>query len=857
MPDILNKFLKKVSGKNLDLLSDPQDQSAFEQIRLKAHSFQMLVSSCAQLWNSLELVKEALAAKKYFNMIYVRSISTQAFLRVYSVIKYQKEIGESDPEIMAFLNQLRAEIEKIVGAELPAESGELTIHLSRIDPDRVDQVGSRMASLARLSNMLTGVRMPTGFVITDAGYQSFIRHNNLQDEINRLLQTLEITSMADLHRISSQLQILIINAQIPPDLEKAIMEGYRQLEMETGYRGIKLVLRPSTGIPDRNFSLESLIRDEFNVGEEFLLRAYKEVVARKYSVSAINYRMRRGLKEEDLPVCVGCMDMINTNVSGSVNFLDSSESGHDRIIIRAVPGMDASMSQGIVQPDMWKVSLDESEIISETITEKKIRHTFFLSEEGLNLIPVPQNQSRHPSLTSKQILELSGIAALIKNKLEAVGKIRWALDAHDGFAILETIHLKETGTADYLDNPEDSRAAPEFSQAQTVSKGKASGKTFFADKNIDLLDFPENSVLVVKEANSRWASLVPWSRAVITEKPGDPLGHLACMARDFQIPALYGVDRATTLFSHEQMITVDGETARVCWPGSIKNETGRERLNKAHPLRGTPVYQALESVLKITGSLSHAYPLQAKSIKTLNLQDIAHLSHLSATSTLVDIAMANINRQNPLYGQPGVWHVWNLKKPEPPEIIRKDMLDTISSAPLKAFIEGTANEGGLRFISRKEPSLSRRFIYTAFNTQTFYNPVFSRPAHIMYTEQFSHICFGCANLGVLIQAVLNDYSPENFIFFLIKKHKSGFLPTDLGLENILNKMGFITRLEKNHFLARKSGDSPEHTRAMLIFSGAVFAGISGIDSKRESLPDLENLAREIILQIPGIKKTQV
>ena len=848
MSYILDKILRKISVKDSKALVDTQDESAFEQILLKTHSFRMLLSSCAQLWQNLQQMEQALVANKYFNMIYVRSMSTKALLRVFSIIKCRQEIGNTDTQVLTFFNQLRAEIGMIVDSEFPVKSDELTLHLSRVDPRRIDQVGSRMALLAKMGAVLSDVRMPSGFVITDAGYQLFIKHNNLQDEINRLLQSMEITSIADLHRLSSQLQMIIINAQIPPALEKAIMQGYKQLEMETGYRGIKLVLRPSTGIPERNFPLESLIRDEFNVGEEFLLRAYKEVVARKYSVSAINYRMRRGLKEEDLPVCVGCLDMINTNVSGSINFIESRESGYDQIIIRAVTGMDAAISQGIVQPDMWKVGLDKPQILHVAISEKKIRHAFFLSEEGLNLIPVPRNQSRAPCLNNKQILELTGIAILIKKKLGAVGKVRWALDTHDGFAILEAIPLKETGTANFFDHP---KHFHEYAQGLAVSRGKASGKVFIAHKNADILRFPENSVLVVHEANSKWASIVPWSNAVITEKFGDPFGHLASMARDFQIPAMYGVDMAASAFTTGQMITVDSEAAKAR-PCSMENEAGYAYRNEVHPLMGTPVYQALENVLRITGSLSKAYPLNGKNFKKPNLQDIAHLSHLSATSSLLDIAMANTDRKNPLYGQPGVWHVWNLERPGPPEMIKDNMVGSISSTPLRAFIEGTSMGGKLRFISRKESSMTRRFFYTAFNTHTFYNPIFSRPAHIMYTESFTHICFGYSNLGILIQALLNDYNPENFIFLLIKKHKSGPLQTDLGLEKILCQNGFLTRLEKNYFLARKSGDNNKLIRSMLLFAGIFLARLSGINSKEQKLLDMGNLAQEIMLKIPKI-----
>ncbi len=91
-----------------------------------------------------------------------------------------------------------------------------------------------MANLGEITSRLPELAVPAGFAITAAAYELFLSHNQLQDEINRRLQTLEATEISDLYRKSSEVQMLIINAEMPPALEVAITEAYAQIEARVG-----------------------------------------------------------------------------------------------------------------------------------------------------------------------------------------------------------------------------------------------------------------------------------------------------------------------------------------------------------------------------------------------------------------------------------------------------------------------------------------------------------------------------------------------------------------------------------------------------------------------------------------------
>jgi hypothetical protein len=87
--------------------------------------------------------------------------------------------------------------------------------------------------------------VPEGFVITAAAYRCSSSATDLRDEINSRLQTLEVQIHADLFRLSSELQLLIIDAPLPEELQEAIHKAYRELEARVGHRGVRVAVRSS------------------------------------------------------------------------------------------------------------------------------------------------------------------------------------------------------------------------------------------------------------------------------------------------------------------------------------------------------------------------------------------------------------------------------------------------------------------------------------------------------------------------------------------------------------------------------------------------------------------------------------
>ena len=126
--------------------------------------------------------------------------------------------------------------------------------------------------------------------------------------------------------------LITTKAKIPEDLADAITTNYKRLMRQEGGQ-IELAVRSSAlGEDVHGISFAGQYGSELNVGSENILQAYKNVVASKYSLAAMSYRLNRGIREEDTAVCVGFMPMIDA-VSGGVAYTGNPADIRDDSII--------------------------------------------------------------------------------------------------------------------------------------------------------------------------------------------------------------------------------------------------------------------------------------------------------------------------------------------------------------------------------------------------------------------------------------------------------------------------------------------------------------------------------------------
>lgn len=586
---------------------------------------------------------------------------------------------------------IREKIEAVLERRTSPAVGELVLPLSRVHKEMADGVGSKMANLGEIKSRMPEIAVPEGFVITAAAYEYFLRHNELQEEINRRLQAVEREGIADLYRMSSEIQMLIIGGEVPDDLGEAITAAYRDLEAAFK-RKLRLALRSSAVGEDAvETSFAGQYRSELNVSPDNLLQVYKEVLASKYALTALSYRLHKGLRDEDVPMCVGCLRMVEAVCGGVMYSRDPTNIRREVILINGVHGLAKTVVDGSVSPDLWEVSRTEPlGVIRQEIRQKELK-AVCLPEEGVIL--TADSEGDMPVLSEAQVLDLARIALLLEDHFQAPQDMEWSIDAEGRVYILQSMPLKQ------VTGRERGEAAPAsipnpviLRGGERASPGVAAGPAFFVKNNLDVLQFPDGAVLVTAFAHPGWAALLPRAAAVVTDR-GGITGHLANVAREFGIPALFNTFEATRKIEPGREITVDADGHTVY--------AGRaETLLAAVPEKkglmvGTPVFETLKEVMGFITPLNLTNPegpdFHPQGCRTLH--DITRFAHEISVREMFsferDKAVTRHFIKTLATEVPMQWLVLNLEDGFKEDVPGREVtLDKIDSIPMLALWEG-------------------------------------------------------------------------------------------------------------------------------------------------------------------------
>ena len=160
-------------------------------------------------------------------------------------------------------------------------------------------------------------------------------------------------------------------------------------------------------------------------------------------------------------------------------------------------------------------------------------------------------------------------------------------------------------SAPALDGPEVVAArrglVPLLREGVVASRGCASGPVYVLSSEGKIGEVPQGAVLVARNASPLLGESVDRVCAIVTDV-GSASSHLATIAREFKIPALFGTKRATAELLPGTVVTVDGEMGNV-YPGRV--EILLESSRRAHrgDLLSTPLLK------RFSLALSHIAPL--------------------------------------------------------------------------------------------------------------------------------------------------------------------------------------------------------------------------------------------------------
>jgi pyruvate,water dikinase len=398
------------------------------------------------------------------------------------------------------------------------------------------RIGSKAKNLASVSR-LSGVLIPDGYVVTADACHYFIEYNDLRGEIDRVLESIDITSTRSLKKSSDRLMALMMQAQIPPVLGKEILAAYDRCFQKTPQP--LAAVRSNAVKEDGEVSFAGQYLSLLNQGRDDLCRAYVRILASKYSPEALYYRISHGLGDEETAMSVLIQEMIPARCSGVIYTINPDGSDDPTLHIHIIPGAPEQLVSG--------------RAIAQTCTLARTRPSTLLSS--------PYGT---PLLDERQSLALAELGLAVEEHFGCAQDMEWAINLEGRIILLQTRRLR-IPTSKTEESPPKKQGPVLFAGGVTASPGMASGQIVQAGQNardVSELDLPEQTVLVTRNTPPELARIRHKLAAVVAEQ-GSRASHFATIAREFGVPLITEAGKACRRLKDGSLVTVDSRACRI------------------------------------------------------------------------------------------------------------------------------------------------------------------------------------------------------------------------------------------------------------------------------------------------------
>ena len=471
----------------------------------------------------------------------------------------------------------------------------LVVPFEQLRMSDVESVGGKNASLGEMISQLpTGVRVPTGFATTAHAFREFLAFDGLTARINAKLDALDTEDVRALAQVGAEIRAMVEAQPFPANLDKAIRDAFATLS--AGNAAASFAVRSSAtaeDLPDASFAgqQETFLNV---VGIEEVLHKMKEVFASLYNDRAISYRVHKGFAHADVALSAGVQRMVRSDLGAAgVMFTIDTESGfEDVVFITSSYGLGETVVQGAVNPDEFYVhkpmlKAGKRAVIRRNLGSKLIQMEFSTPEEKaatgklVKTTDVPVEQRNRFSLTDADVEQLGHYALVIEQHYGRPMDIEWGKDGTDGQLYIlqarpETVKSQAAGKVEHRYKLKGKSAV--LAQGRAIGQKIGTGPVRLVHNISEMDTVQPGDVLVTDMTDPNWEPVMKRASAIVTNRGGRTC-HAAIIARELGIPAVVGCGNATDKLATGMLVTVscaEGDTGNI-YDGLLDTEVTEVR----------------------------------------------------------------------------------------------------------------------------------------------------------------------------------------------------------------------------------------------------------------------------------------
>jgi len=418
----------------------------------------------------------------------------------------------------------------------------LIVSLDSPEAADADRFGPKAANLARLGQ--AGLPIPEGFCVDAQAYRLQVAASGLATHA-RLVDS---TEPGEARRAALAIRLGLLDGTIVPEVLDPLLAAWRTLQRSTP---APTIVRSSALVEDR-FGASFAGQFESYLGlesEDEVITAVRACWAALWATRVLRYMATHDASPEQTAMAVLVQPLVAARAAGG----GLSRTGDDEMVVTSTRGLGVAIAQGEVVPDRFVLSRDG------TLRERSVGRTFHSARCAHGGLRTRNASIAQASVDTPHVIELAGLLRRAEDVMGMPVEIEWAQD-DTGFKLLQArpLHMQPAPVPDeiWLRHPGLS--------GHPAGVGWGSGRACVVNCECELSRVAAGDVLVTKVAGPSLSQILPRVAGVVAELGGST-SHLASLARERGIPAVFGVLDATARIPDGVQVAVDGVAGVVRW----------------------------------------------------------------------------------------------------------------------------------------------------------------------------------------------------------------------------------------------------------------------------------------------------
>jgi pyruvate, water dikinase len=295
-------------------------------------------------------------------------------------------------------------------------------------------VGMCGAKMGRLTELLrSGVSLPHGFTVTVEAYRQHCDRTGLDQVIDAALGGLGADAgPAEVEIAAQTVRSELAARPMDRDLAGLIVDAYEELSSRCFDINVPTAVRSSAiGEDSHAASFAGIFETYLGVsGPDRVLEAVRDCWASLFSPRAVAYRLRAGLRHQDMPMAVGVVELIHARASGVAFSAHPVTGKTDRVVIETSWGWGEAVVQGLVTPDHIEVGKADGRVLRYQVAAKKVVSSFDYAAGRVVETAMPARLVDRRVLDEEQIAAVVGTVLAVERHYGYPVDVEWVLDKY-------------------------------------------------------------------------------------------------------------------------------------------------------------------------------------------------------------------------------------------------------------------------------------------------------------------------------------------------------------------------------------------------------------------------------------------